>query len=324
MSTSANKSSELLPAYLVVGEDALKRSTVLERLRKRMSSMGDLSFNSDSFDASSCTANDVVAACNTIPFASPVRLVELGNVDKFAKADSELLVSYLKSPAASTVLAISADKLAKNTRLYKAIEKLDKSAIIDCTPPKAYEFPKLVRSMAPTHGVTITERAAALLVEYVGTDTVHLDAELKKLALAHQGRDPINETEVRSFVSRTSEVKWWDFIDAMSERNLAKALNLLAKMPSTTPYELLPRCVNRIRDLMCAQSLSSRSSIGTLAKELGLRDWQVKNYAQWSRRFTPGELRAGLVSARDAERKMKSGTDPSTAFNDWLLDFLKK
>lgn len=324
MASTSKNTQELLPAYLVVGEDALKRATVLDRLRKRLETLGDMSFNSDSFDGETCSGFEVISACNTVPFVSPVRLVVLHKADKFRKDDSEQLIEYLSSPCESTVLAIEAEKLAKNTRLYKAISKLGKSAVIDCAPPKSYELPRLVRSMAVSHGFTMTEGAASTLVELVGGDTVHLDAELIKIASAHKGSDAVNEAEVKLLVARTSEVKWWDFVDAMSERNLGKTLQLLQRMPSSTPYELLPRCVSRIRDLMCAQSLSARSALSSLGSELGQPDWKVKNYAQWSRRYTPDELRRGLVSARDCEQKMKSGTEPGTAFMDWLVDFVKK
>ena len=42
--------SNLLSAYLVNGEDELKRETVLKRLRARMDKLGDMDFNSDTFD----------------------------------------------------------------------------------------------------------------------------------------------------------------------------------------------------------------------------------------------------------------------------------
>ena len=50
MGAQSKKESPLLAAYLVVGEDALKRNRVMARLRKRLESMGDLAFNSDTFD----------------------------------------------------------------------------------------------------------------------------------------------------------------------------------------------------------------------------------------------------------------------------------
>lgn len=43
--------------------------------------------------------------------------------------------------------------------------------------------------MACTHGITLSEGAASALVELVGENTVHLDNELKKIALAHGAGD---------------------------------------------------------------------------------------------------------------------------------------
>ena len=80
--TDSKNNQSLLPVYLITGEDALKRDAVMKRLRARLSSMGDLSFNSDVFEGPEFTGDDVVNACNTIPFASPVRLVEVRDADK--------------------------------------------------------------------------------------------------------------------------------------------------------------------------------------------------------------------------------------------------
>ncbi|HIT51606.1 MAG TPA: DNA polymerase III subunit delta, partial [Candidatus Aveggerthella excrementigallinarum] len=80
--TNAQKTDTLLPVYLVVGEDELKRRTVLDRLRKRLERRGDIAFNSDEFDGAVATGEAVVAACNTVPFASDVRLVQVDAADK--------------------------------------------------------------------------------------------------------------------------------------------------------------------------------------------------------------------------------------------------
>ena len=113
---SDSQHTDLLPAYLAVGEDALKREAVIARLKARLATMGDLSFNSDEFDGEVAEGAAIAAACNTMPFASPVRLVYVRNADKLKKADAEELVNYLKAPSATTVLACEAEKLAKNTR----------------------------------------------------------------------------------------------------------------------------------------------------------------------------------------------------------------
>lgn len=318
----AKTEQPLLAAYLVNGEDELKRATVMKRLRARIAALGDLSFNSDEFSGETAAGGDIVAACNTMPFASPMRLVEVRDADKLKKADAEALVAYLAAPSETTVLALVAGKLAKNTRLYKAVAALGKAAVIDCTPLKRSELPKTVRSLAVGHGVTLTEGAARALIDLVGEDTVHLDAELRKIALAHRGNDAVNESEILSLVSRTAEVKPWEFVDAFSARNAKKCLLLLPRMGKTTSHALIAMCTGRLRELICASALAARGEQHLLARALKQPDWRVKNHLAWARGFAPGELRRAIIAARDTERAMKSGTDPDAAFLEWMLSVI--
>lgn len=311
--------NKLLPAYLVVGEDELKRRTVLERLRKRVSAEGDLDFNHDEFDGTTASGSDIAIACNTLPFASPIRLVEVRNVEKLGKQDAEVLVAYLAAPSENTVLALSGEKLAKNARLYKAVAGIAANSVIDCTPMKRYELMRALRSMAVGHGFTITERAAEKLVSLVGEDTVRLDTELRKLALAHNGNDPVSDREVESLVAQTTEAKPWEFVDAFSARDAKRCLKLLPALPSTSSYALLAMCVSRLRELACAKSLSDRGEQSRLAETLKVPSWRVKNHAKWARGFSEQGLRHAFTTARDCERAMKSGSDPDATFKAWFV-----
>ena len=316
-----SKDIQLLPVYLIVGEDHLKRDVALERLRKRLEQLGDLSFNSDKFDGATAEGSAIAAACETMPFASEKRLVVVMDADKLSKSSQQDVTAYVKAPSESTVLVLVSDKLAKNTALYKAVASVGKQAVIDCTPPKKRDLSNQVRAMAPAHGITITPKAAQLLVELVGEDTVHIDEELKKLALSTGGKDTVDDKDVRTLVARISEAKPWEFVDAFSARNAKECMRLLSIMPSVSPHALLRQCVSRIRELICAQSLmnSAGNPQKALASELGLQDWRVKNHLGWARRFTPQELRDALGSSLECERKMKGGTDPDAAFMDWVL-----
>ena len=320
--TESPKQEQLLSAYLISGEDELKRNMVMKRLRNRVEDYGDLSFNFDTFSGETALGVDIVSSCNTLPFASEKRLVQVTNVDKLKKADSEELVSYLTSPNETTVLALIADKLAKNTRLYKAVATQGKKAIIDCAPQKRYELAKTVRSLAVTHGITITEGAAQALIEQVGENTIFLDSELRKLALAHQGNDAVSEHEVRSLIARTAEVKPWDFVDAFAARNIDKAFINYQRMDSVSPHALLAMCVTRLRELICARSLYDRGCPHQLPTLLKMPDWRVKNHIMWARGFSALELRQAIISARDVEQAMKSGTDPQAAFTEWILSVI--
>lgn len=318
------KDTQLLNAYLIVGEDELKRETVMRRLRQRLEKMGDLAFNSDTFNGESASGDAIVAACQTLPFASDVRLVQVNNVEKLKKADQELLIDYLSDPNRSTILALVAVKLAKNTRLYKAVARLGKTAVIDCAPFGRKELNAAVRSMAVSHGVTFTPGASAALIDLVGTNTVALDSEIRKIALAHRGTDPVTDGEVMASVSRTAEIKPWEFVDAFSARNAKRCIYLLHRMNKTSPYGLLSMCVTRIRELLSVQALVARGNIHAIPKVLNVPEWKVKSLRQWAEGFSQEELISALKCARDTELIMKSGSDPDNEFLSWLLTTIER
>lgn len=308
----------LLPVYLISGEDELKRETVIKRLRKRISSYGDLSFNADVFNGEKATGEEIVAAANTLPFASEVRLVQVDHVEKLRKADMEAIIDYLAAPSSTTVLALVAVKLAKNTRLYKAVGAYGKTAYIDCAPFQAKDLNAAVRSMAITHGVTFTEGAAASLIDLAGTNTVTLDNEIKKLALAHRGDDPVNQNEVIALVAHTAEIKPWEFLDAFGMKNLSRCIYLYNRMEKTSPHQLLALCVSRVRDLISVRALNARG-VGDVASIMKMPPWRLKTLNKQAARYSMTQLVGALKTAQETELAMKSGADPRAEFLDWLV-----
>ena len=115
----------LIAAYLMVGADELKREFLVNRLTERVAKLGDIDFNKESFNGASASADEVVGACNMLPFMSEKRLVVVKDLDKAGKGLTDALVDYLANPSETTVLACTAANLAKNTRIYKAFAKLD-------------------------------------------------------------------------------------------------------------------------------------------------------------------------------------------------------
>lgn len=161
----AKEETALLPVYLAVGDDTLKRETVADRLTKRISQLGDLSFNSETFDGDNARGEDIVTACNTLPFASAVRLVAVRNVDKLRKADADAVAGYLAFPSETTVLALYGASLNKGSKLYKAVASFGKKAIIDCASVKKRDLPSMVASMAKARGFSMTHGAANALID---------------------------------------------------------------------------------------------------------------------------------------------------------------
>ena len=320
------KTANILAVHLAVGNDDLKRAEVLERLKARMEQEDDLSFDCDDLNGETCTGTDIVAACKTIPFLAARRLVLVRNGEKLKKSDQDILTAYVKEPSETTVLALSFEKLAKSTKLYKAIAALGKTAVIDCALPKGRDLQRKVAGMASVHGKGMDEAAAALLIEYVGTDTVFLDNEIEKIALICSNKDRIAVSDVKEYVEATADAKPWKFLEPFSERNLTAALQWLDNARGVSSHALVPQCAQRLRELICVKSMEVRGQ-GSFLSELGYsqaESWKVKNHIRYARKFTAEELVHALMSLRDTEQAMKSGIQPDEAFRLWVVETLSR
>lgn len=311
--------ADLLPAYLIVGADELKRDAAVRRLRSHVpADMAD--FNLDELDGASLEEpGQLISSAQTMPFCADFRLVIVNGAGELAKPVSEAVVSYLADPNPQCILCLVAEKLAKNTRLYKAVAKVGPHSVIDCAPLKRWELPPYVVKLAQKRGLSMDNAAAQELVERVGESTVALDNQIATLAQLVGDAGRITLADVEANVAQIAEVSPWAFADAVCERNAPRAMEMLNLMKAPSLVFLHSVLVARLRELICAKSLDARGAASGLARELGRQSWQVKNHVRWSRAFGEEELVELLGQAAVCERALKGSQDSEAAFARFVL-----
>ena len=311
--------ADLLPAYLIVGADELKRGAAVRRLRSRVpADMAD--FNLDELDGASLEEpGQLISSAQTMPFCADFRLVIVNGAGELAKPVSEAVVSYLADPNPQCVLCLVAEKLAKNTRLYKAVAKVGPHSVIDCAPLKRWELPPYVVKLAQKRGLSMDNAAAQELVERVGESTVALDNQIATLAQLVGDAGRITLADVEANVAQIAEVSPWAFADAVCERNAPRAMEMLNLLKAPSLVFLPSVLVGRLRELICAKSLDARGAASGLARELGRQSWQVKNHVRWSRAFGEEELVELLGQAAVCECALKGSQDSEAAFARFVL-----
>ena len=100
--------TRLLPAYLVVGPDELKRKQTVTRLRAHVEGpFAD--FNLEELVASAdMEPVGVLSSLNTLPMGGDLRVVIIENAGKLPKPVSEAIIEYLKAPNESCTLLLVA------------------------------------------------------------------------------------------------------------------------------------------------------------------------------------------------------------------------
>jgi DNA polymerase III subunit delta len=313
--------ADLKLVYLIYGTEDLRLQQALARLKKRVGDAADLDFNFDTFEGESAKADDIVAACNTLPFLSERRLVVVKHVDKMNAEGWNALAAYCADPSPSTVLVLVAVKLAKNTRLYKAVDKL--GGVAEYAAPRKSEYPREVQRIFADRGKSISLDGAELLVAAVGFDLRRLSVEADKTVSFVGARKDVTRADIEQVASTAATTTVFEFTDALANRDCRNALRLLNDLlgDGESVYGLHALSLRTLRDLIAARTVIERGSgsLGEVAKAVGRPDWQVKNLPRQARGFTSQELVDALRAAAESEAQMKTSRDPRLAFERWIV-----
>jgi DNA polymerase III subunit delta len=316
----SRKVTDHKPVYLIYGTEELKLEQALVRLKNSVGQSADLDFNMDTFDGDSADADDIVAASNTLPFASERRLVIVRNVDKMNKEGLETLAAYSADPSPTTVLVLVAVKFAKNTRLFKAVDKL--GGTHEYAAPRKSEYPKEVGALFEARGKRISRDAAELLVSSVGFDLRRLSAEVDKASAFVGDRQEVTLTDIEHVAATTAPTSVFEFVDAVADRDCRRALRLMSHLigEGESVLGLNALVLRRLRDLIAVGSLEARGvPMAGIARELGRQEWQIKRMPRQAREFRSGELVDLLRAAAESEAQMKTSRDSRLVFERFVM-----
>ena len=225
----ALKAGKVSGAYLFEGVEENIKSVTLAALRKAVLADGLAELNESVMENPS--AGEIIAACETLPFASDKRLVvvrELNGTTGRSEAE-ERLVSYIPKVPDSCVLVIYVrGKADGRKKLYSAVKK--KGGIVSFEPLGDAELNGWIVRVFQQNGKKCAPDVASLLSFTVGNDTALLRAEIEKLTALAGDRDTITENDVHAVATRSIECTVFEMVDAVVAGQRARALMLLRDM----------------------------------------------------------------------------------------------
>lgn len=235
----AIKSGSFDAAYYITGEDEFQKEDAIEQLVDAGLDPAAADFNLDIRRAGEMDAEELGILLGTPPMMAQRRVIVLRDVGAIKKDAHGVLEAYLKSPASDVLLIMQS---AAGTKEDSGISSLSTPLRFD--PLTGDRIPKwIAHHAATTHKTNISPAAAELLQAAVGNDLFQLAAELDKLASYAEGRSTeISEEDVAAVVGVRRGETQSDFLDAVAERNVARALELIPHIlaqPKTTAVSVV-------------------------------------------------------------------------------------
>jgi DNA polymerase-3 subunit delta len=322
---------ELLPVWLVVGEERMLRDQVIAAITKAALAGGLPEFNHDKFTAGEADVEKVIGATRTVPMMAKKRVVYVRGLERWDSASSagagaehaddtgkalpplDRLSEYAKAPIDSTTLILVAQKLDGRRKLVALAKK--QGFVVDCAQIDQRQLPGWVRARAKLKGHAIAPDVCDLIAEIAGPDLSYLDDVLERLSL-YVGKDaPITEEAVSINVTRVRLADTWSLVDAASTRDLGRVLTLFADVydPRDRGLPLIGAIAWSLRQLLKLQSaLASGAGIDEAARRAGIYpSFKARDHAQKLKAFKGNELERWLVIVQETDLALKSSRRPA-------------
>jgi DNA polymerase-3 subunit delta len=243
------------PVALVHGADAQLADDLLAAVgRALFPEPSHAAFDREILDGRETSVDAVVSAALTLPFGAAARLVVVRHCGALAAKGGDALAQYVARPNPTTVLLLLADESLRAGRDRKSDHWLlaclagvePAAAIVEPIARRGRALEEWVRQRAQLDGLTVSEGAARLLVQWVGDDPALLIGEVRKAALAGgPANRTVAEPEVRAVVGEHRVSGIFDLTRALERRDLGLALRTLDGLLTTEEPMLIIAVLTR-------------------------------------------------------------------------------
>jgi len=293
------------PFYLLTGEEFLA-GEALDKIRAEVDADPLSEIEVDASEP----AQHIIEALETASLLGGIRVVVVTTAQELRKEHLEALERYLASPSETSVLvAIAAGRNAKLADLAKRT-----GTTVSLEAPKGRRLASWIKQRGKDHELRIDDRAAWALIDSVGNELRDLDGALGQLATQLGTGAQVGAGEVRAAFARLADERIYAFTDAVGERKLPRAMELLRRLydQGEDPLPLLGALTNHIRRLLRARRHADRGS-AAVGDVLGMLGWRAERMATQARSYSEDELVDAMGFLAEADFEMKGGDLPPQA-----------
>jgi DNA polymerase-3 subunit delta len=307
------RKGQLLPVYLVLGDERLLRDEVVRELRTASLGGGVAAFNEDKFTAGEANVEAIVSAARTVPMMAPRRFVVVRGAERWDAGEDEgspfeRLTEYATAPVDSTCLVIVGSKIDGRRKLVLGARK--QGFLVACDPLDARSLAAWIADRFASKGHAVDRDVAELLVALVGPDLSSVDDAVERLSLYVGEGAPVGEDAIGACVARVRTADTWALVDAVGARDLGRALRTLADAydPRERGLPLLGALAWSIRQLARYQAaLESGASGDEAARRAGVfQPYRARELAAKARAVRPKEVERWLLVLAETDVALKS------------------
>jgi len=216
----------------------------------------------------------------------------------------------------------------KRRKLYQAVEKYGR--VLESEPVRAWTVENWLNGRLREMGRSMQREARSFFLNVVSMmptiSLEFLDRQLEKLIL-YTDNAQFTEADLRAAFSEMPEVSVFALMDAVSARDVQRALDLLARCRADGVHftVLLALLTRHVRQLWQAKRLLMTGTPPKgLGKVMGLHPFIAEKLGGRARGFSEATLARAILSLADADYLLKTGQAGDELLEDALIRLCRK
>jgi DNA polymerase-3 subunit delta len=327
------KSKKYKPIYLLHGDEPYFVDLVSNYIEHHVLSDAEKGFNQTIVYGKDTDMTTVLNAAKRYPMMAEHQVVIIKEAQdlKWGKEDEDKkgidpVLSYLEKPLQSTILVFCYKhaKFDKRKKAYKAIEKT--GLIFESSTLHDNKIAGWIEGYLREKGHGIAPQASMLMAEYLGNDLLKIVNELDKLLLNVAKSDEITTKHIQDNIGISKDYNVFELQSALARKDVLKVnkiVNYFESNPKANPMVVVLGTLNNYFSKVLRYHYAPDKSPQSLARELGVGPYFVKDYEQAARTFSYDKTMYIISLLREYDLKSK-GVDSTAGPGELMRELMFK
>lgn len=320
------KAGNIKPIYFFMGEEPYYIDKLTEFIEQNVLQEHERDFNQTILYGRDVSMEDVIGTAKRFPMMADRQVVVVREAQELSRTIDKL-EAYAENPQSTTVL-VFAYKYKTLDKRKKITKVLDKTGVV-------YESKKLyenqvgdwIKRVLSGQGYNIEPKAAAILVEFLGTDLSKINNELEKLKIILPKGHTFTAKDIEENIGFSKDYNNFELRKAIGEKDQLKAYKIIdhfSQNPKDNPLVVTTGLVfGFFSQLLQYHGLKDKSQFNA-AKALKVSPYFIKDYEVAFRNYPMKKVSAIVAALRDIDVKSKGVGAASVSQHDLLKEMLIK
>jgi DNA polymerase III subunit delta len=299
----------LHPVYLVLGPEIYQCRSAVGLLKKYALSPDSEAFDYSEFDAGKASVDEIMEAAGTFPMVSLRRLVFVTDAEKLKDPDQDALLDSLANLTKRSMLVLLAEELDHRKRFYRALR--DKYCVAEFSKLKGMALEQWAEAYIHKQGYRISSSMIKQIVELVGSDQQTLVSELEKLMLFSGKEKEISRNTVEELVHASRQHGIFELINAVGQRDRAKALSSLGNLLTMGehPLKIVTMMARHCRQILIAkEGLLQGANPREIASAAQIPSFILDQFIRQARAVDESSMREMFIRLAAMDKRLKSSS----------------